>query len=107
MRAGASVAARRPESHHAALLAAIKNREALIGIAGLGYVGIPLALAATKAKFRVLGLDIDEPRVQQINRGESFIKHIASDAIAAAVNGKMLEATADFYRLSEADAILI
>src|SRR3954451_19672497 len=107
MRAGASVAARRPESHHAALLAAIKNREALIGIAGLGYVGIPLALAAATAKFRVLGLDIDAPRVQQINRGESFIKHISSESIAEAVKGGRLEATADFDRLGEADAILI
>src|SRR3954470_7093088 len=107
MRAGASAAARRPESHRAALLAAIKSREAVIGIAGLGYVGIPLALAAAKAKFRVLGLDIDAPRVQQINRGESFIKHISSESIAEAVKGGRLEATADFDRLGEADAILI
>ena len=45
-----------------------------VSVFGLGYVGIPLALAATKANFRVLGFDIDAQRVDQINRGESFIK---------------------------------
>jgi UDP-N-acetyl-D-glucosamine dehydrogenase len=88
------------------LLAAIQQRRARVGIIGLGYVGIPLALTAAKAGFRVLGFDIDEPRVQQINRGQSIIKHIPSDMMSEAIqNG--FEATAEFGRLHEPDAILI
>ncbi len=56
-----------------------------IGIIGLGYVGIPLALTACKAGFSVVGFDIDTKRVDQINRGESFIKHIPTEAIGAAL----------------------
>src|SRR5215213_2741678 len=89
------------------LLADFKARRARIGVIGLGYVGIPLALTAAKAGYRVLGFDIDEPRVEQINRGESFIKHIAPEHVAEAVNGRKFEATADFDRLGEPDAILI
>ena len=91
----------------AELLTNYRTRRARIGIIGLGYVGIPLALTAAKAGFQVLGFDIDEPRVQQINRGESFIKHIAPEHVAEAINDKKFEATADFNRLGEADAILI
>jgi UDP-N-acetyl-D-glucosamine dehydrogenase len=88
------------------LLAAIQQRRARVGIIGLGYVGIPLALTTAKAGFRVLGFDIDEPRVQQINRGQSIIKHISSDMMSEAIqNG--FEATAEFGRLHEPDAILI
>jgi UDP-N-acetyl-D-glucosamine dehydrogenase len=91
----------------AALLTAIKARRAKIGIVGLGYVGIPLALTGAKAGFKIIGFDIDGPRVAQINRGESFIKHITSDSVATAVKSGRLEATSDFSRLSEPDAILI
>lgn len=91
----------------AELLANFKERRARIGIVGLGYVGIPLALTAAKAGFNVLGFDIDAPRVEQINRGESFIKHISSEMIAEAVKGQKFQATADFGRLGEPDAILI
>jgi UDP-N-acetyl-D-glucosamine dehydrogenase len=91
----------------AELLANFKARRARIGIVGLGYVGIPLALTAAKAGFKVLGFDIDEPRVDQINRGESFIKHIPAELISESVKDKQFEATADFDRLGEPDAILI
>ncbi|HET9902488.1 MAG TPA: nucleotide sugar dehydrogenase [Xanthobacteraceae bacterium] len=86
---------------------AIRSRRARVGVIGLGYVGIPLAMTAAKAGFRVLGFDINAPRVDQINRGESFIKHISSDALAELVREGRLVATADFDRLAEADAILI
>jgi len=85
----------------------MQNRSAVVGIVGLGYVGIPLALTAAKAGFNVLGFDIDAPRVDQINQGKSFIKHIGSEVIAEAVNSGKFQATADFARLSEPDAILI
>src|SRR5215210_817680 len=89
------------------LVAAMTSRRATIGVIGLGYVGLPLALTAAKAGFGVLGFDVDEPRTRQINRGESFIKHIGSASIAGAVSEGRFEATADFSRLSEPDAILI
>jgi UDP-N-acetyl-D-glucosamine dehydrogenase len=89
------------------LVQAIKARKAKIGIIGLGYVGIPLALTGAKAGFSIVGFDIDEPRVAQLNRGESFIKHVASQDIGEAVNAGRFEATSDFRRLSQPDAILI
>ncbi len=89
------------------LVARIESRALMIGVIGLGYVGIPLALAAVKAGFPVIGFDINEPRVGQINRGESFIKHIPTSAITQAVKDGRFVATTDFERLKEADAILI
>src|SRR4051812_40541878 len=105
--AGATALAERADSPRDTLMQALKARQARVGVVGLGYVGIPLALAAAKAGFPVLGFDIDEPRVTQINRGESFIKHIPSISIAEAVKERRFQATADFNRLTEADAILI
>jgi UDP-N-acetyl-D-glucosamine dehydrogenase len=89
------------------LVTAYRNRTSKVGIVGLGYVGIPLALTAAAKGFNVLGFDIDAPRVDQINRGESFIKHISSEAIAQSRVDNRFEATADFSRLAEPDAILI
>jgi UDP-N-acetyl-D-glucosamine dehydrogenase len=91
----------------ARLMAALSRREAKVGIIGLGYVGIPLALTAAKAGFPVLGFDIDEARVAEINRGRSALKHIPNAAIADALREGRFQATADFDRLDEADAILI
>jgi UDP-N-acetyl-D-glucosamine dehydrogenase len=105
-----SAAARLKEeegSAKAALLQAIETRTATIGIIGLGYVGIPLALTTARAGFRVLGFDINAPRVAQINRGESFIRHIPRDAVGEAIEQDRFEATADFARLDEPDAVLI
>jgi UDP-N-acetyl-D-glucosamine dehydrogenase len=81
--------------------------KAKIGIVGLGYVGIPLALTAIDAGFTVLGFDVDADRVAMLNRGESFIKHLTADSIKAAIATGRFEATADMNRLSEPDAILI
>lgn len=89
------------------LIARITAREYVIGVIGLGYVGIPLALTACKANFRVLGFDVDKARVEQINRGESFIKHIPTTAINRAVTEGRFVATTDFDRLAEADVIII
>jgi UDP-N-acetyl-D-glucosamine dehydrogenase len=106
MRANQAVAVRESTTDVANLLAAFQQRRARIGIIGLGYVGIPLALTAAKAGFKVLGFDIDEGRVQQINRGESIIKHISPEMMSEAVHSGF-EATADFARLHEPDAVLI
>jgi UDP-N-acetyl-D-glucosamine dehydrogenase len=89
------------------LLERFKARQATIGIIGMGYVGLPLALTAAKAGFRVLGFDINASYVERLNRGESYIRHIPSNPVAEAVVEGRLEATTDFRRLSEPDAILI
>jgi UDP-N-acetyl-D-glucosamine dehydrogenase len=89
------------------LLAGFSSGRATIGIVGLGYVGIPLALAAIRSGFTVLGFDVDAERVKQLNSGKSFIKHIASTEIAQAIASEKFEATTDLARLSEPDAILI
>ncbi|PVE20232.1 nucleotide sugar dehydrogenase, partial [Microvirga sp. KLBC 81] len=89
------------------LLERFKAHQATIGIIGLGYVGLPLALTAARAGFTVLGFDINASYVARLNRGESYIKHIPSQPLAAAVAANRLAATADFSRLPEADALLI
>ncbi|MBV9517184.1 MAG: nucleotide sugar dehydrogenase [Hyphomicrobiales bacterium] len=102
----AEVASRaRPEI--SALAEKIARGEAKLGIIGLGYVGMPLALISAKAGFNVLGFDTNAPRVAQINRGESFLSHIPSEMMLDAVRTGRLQATSDFARLSEPDAILI
>src|SRR5215218_5559142 len=78
----------------AELTKAVRDRTALIGVIGLGYVGIPLALTAARAGFEVLGFDIDAARVEQINLGKSFIKHIPPETIAEVVNSDKFSATA-------------
>ena len=89
------------------LLDKIKVKQARIGIIGLGYVGLPLVLEFGHAGFQVVGLDIDPAKVKRLNRGESYIRHIPSDAIQGLVEQKRLESTTDFSKVSELDCILI
>ncbi|HSI39320.1 MAG TPA: nucleotide sugar dehydrogenase [Xanthobacteraceae bacterium] len=91
----------------ARLAGRIAGRQALVGIVGLGYVGLPLALTICAAGFRVLGFDIDARRVEHLNRGDSLIRHIPPEPILAALERGLFEATGDFERLAEPDAILI
>ena len=86
----------------AALATRLRDRSAVIGVVGLGYVGLPLALALGKAGFMVLGFDIDARRVAGLNRGDSLISHIPSEPLAAAIAAGRFEATDDFARLGGA-----
>ncbi len=88
------------------LTARLSERTALIGIIGLGYVGLPLTLRYAEAGFRVLGIDIDGSKVERLNRGESYINHIPAADIARARN-QGFEATTDFTRAGEPDALII
>jgi len=88
------------------LTSRLRDRTAVIGIVGLGYVGLPLTLRYAEAGFRVLGIDIDGAKVERLNRGESYIKHIDGAAIAAA-REHGFEATTDFTRAGEPDALII
>jgi UDP-N-acetyl-D-glucosamine dehydrogenase len=93
-------------AHLEQLTAKLRDRTAVIGIIGLGYVGLPLTLRYSAVGFRVLGIDIDASKVARLNQGTSYIEHIpARDIEQARANG--FEATADFSRASEADALII
>ncbi len=78
-----------------------------VAVIGLGYVGLPLCLAFAKSGANVLGVDVDSTKANKIIAGESYIKHIPSGDIAAAVEAKKLTATDDFSKLMNAEAILI
>jgi UDP-N-acetyl-D-glucosamine dehydrogenase len=78
-----------------------------IAIIGLGYVGLPLGLRFADSGVSVLGLDIDQQKVDAINAGETYIRHIDAADIATARNSGLLEASTDFARVAEVDAILI
>ncbi|QJE02872.1 nucleotide sugar dehydrogenase [Massilia forsythiae] len=88
------------------LTSKLRDRTAVIGIIGLGYVGLPLTLRYAEAGFRVLGIDIDGAKIERLNRGESYIKHIAGSDIAAA-RERGFEATTNFTRAGEPDALII
>jgi UDP-N-acetyl-D-glucosamine dehydrogenase len=84
-----------------------RKKQATIGIVGLGYVGMPLALAAWTAGFKVIGCDIDPQKIEIISRGESYLKHIQNSEIAAAVRDRRLRATTQFADLAHANSIII
>jgi len=90
------------------LITKIESREAVVGVIGLGYVGLPLAREFLKKKFTVLGFDVDEDKVVKISNGESYIKHIGADFLKKYVTEVgTFKATSDFSRLEEVDFIII
>ncbi len=93
--------------HGTGLLARLEDRSATVGVIGMGYVGLPLALAVVDAGFTVIGFDVDEVKPQRLAAGQSYFKHIGSDAVAAANATGRFSATTDFSRLAEADVIAI
>ena len=88
------------------LIDRLNSKSATIAVIGLGYVGLPIVIRYTEIGFRVLGIDIDQTKVDRLNASESYIEHIADSAIGqAVVNG--FEASADFSRVYDADAIIL
>ena len=88
------------------LLRKLNDKSAVIGIFGLGYVGLPLALRFVEAGYSVVGFDIDVEKINKINNRESYFKHIGKDKIAASVDNG-LSVTIDFSKASEVDALII
>ncbi len=89
------------------LLQKIESKSAVVGIIGLGYVGLPLGLEFANKGIKVIGFDVDEKKIPVLSSGKSYIKHIKEDRIKNAVDSGKFEATSDFSRLPEADALII
>jgi UDP-N-acetyl-D-glucosamine dehydrogenase len=88
------------------LEARISSREAVVGIVGMGYVGVPLAMAFRRAGFPVIAFDVDSLRVDALNSGRNYIRHLNSAATLEKAVGRF-EATTEHGRATDADAILL
>ena len=89
------------------LLQKINENKAVIGVVGLGYVGLPLLMEFVEQGFNTIGFDIDQFKVDKLNAGESYIKHIDEDRVKSVRATKLFEASSDFKRIKEVDCILI
>ena len=89
------------------LLDKIQHRTALIGVVGLGYVGLPLAVEKAKAGFRTIGFDVQPGKVDMVNRGENYIGDVVDSDLASLVRSGMLRATNRFDFIEEVDFIAI
>ena len=83
------------------------NKDSVIGVVGLGYVGLPLLLAYAKAGFRSIGFDIDTAKEEALKAGRTYIKHIPDSEVQKAAAKGTLDATTDFSRASECDALIL
>ncbi len=90
--------------HQQALIEKLKNRKARLSVLGLGYVGLPLAVAYAKAGFEVVGFDLSAEKVDQVNNRRSYIIDISDEELAEAVKPGGLRATTDFSELATCDA---
>ncbi len=89
-----------------AIITKLNNKTAVIGVIGLGYVGLPLSLRFSEVGYRVIGFDIDPDKTEKLNRGETYLRHHGEQRVKAAVAAGF-EATTNFERASEADALII
>jgi UDP-N-acetyl-D-glucosamine dehydrogenase len=101
------IRARAVQVSHSTLLERIESKQATVGIIGLGYVGLPLALTFAEAGVRCIGFDVDAKKPIALRERRSYIGHIAASRIATAIGTGRLDATSDMKRLAEPDALLI
>ena len=85
----------------------INSKQAVIGIVGLGYVGLPLAKAFCQQGIKVVGFDIDQEKIDLIEKGQSYIKHIGDKVVGAMRSGGLFDVTSNFAKISEVDVIII
>jgi UDP-N-acetyl-D-glucosamine dehydrogenase len=90
----------------AQLINKFKDKSAIIGVYGLGYVGLPLVLRYSEVGFKVIGFDVDETKIKKLSAGQSYIEHIPTEKITTA-NHQGFESTTDFSRTTEVDAIIL
>ena len=88
------------------LLEKIENKTAVVGVIGLGYVGLPLLHAFHRAGFSVIGFDIDPNKINALHRGENYLKHLGASMVSDMKKAGRFDATNDFSRLGEADAVI-
>lgn len=89
------------------LLRRLEEKTAVVGILGLGYVGLPLIRAFTRGGLSCIGFDVDPEKIRKLHAGQSYIKHIPSSYIRELLEAKLFQATTDFSRLEECDALII
>ncbi|SFD41398.1 UDP-N-acetyl-D-glucosamine dehydrogenase [Bacillus sp. OV194] len=89
------------------LLNKIETKEAVIGVVGLGYVGLPLAVEKAKAGYKVIGFDVQENRVEMVNDGINYIGDVVDEELAMLTSSKQIRATTDYSLISEVDAVAI
>ena len=89
------------------LLEKIEQREAVISVIGLGYVGLPLVVEFAKEGYRIIGVDVDEEKVRLLNEGVSYIPDVPTEKIAELVGKGLIEATTDYSVLTDVDVISI
>jgi len=85
----------------------IEDRTAKVGVIGLGYVGLPLAIHFGKSGFSVVGFDLDSVKIEKLLKGESYIKHVSIDPVTEMIEAGSFDVTSDFDRLKDVDCILI
>jgi UDP-N-acetyl-D-glucosamine dehydrogenase len=88
-------------------LGKIKAKQAVIGIVGLGYVGLPLARAFCQKNIQIIGFDIDQEKIDTIEKNQSYIKHIGDDAIKEMRADGLFDVTTDFSKIADVDVIII
>lgn len=94
-------------NHSEQLLNKIQNKDAVIGVVGLGYVGLPLAVEKAKAGYRVIGFDVQQARVDQVNNGVNYIGDVVDEDLNEMIKSGRLEATTDYAKIREVDAVAI
>ena len=94
-------------AHDVALLDKIENHTARVGVIGLGYVGLPLAVEMARVGFPVTGIDLDTGKVGRLVRGENYIEDVDSDLLRKLVTAKKFTPTTDFSVIRELDTINI
>lgn len=89
------------------LLAKIRNKTLTMGVCGLGYVGLPLAVDKAQHGFKTIGFDVQQEKVDMVNRGENYIGDVVSSDLEVLVRSGMLRATADFSEVCDVDFLAI